>query len=36
MVGSQENLLIITVGPKIYAISSITSDTKFVKILFTV
>ena len=29
-------LLIFTVGPKIGAISSLTSDTKFVKILFSV
>ena len=36
MVGFEENLLIFTVGPKIGAISSITSDTKFKKILFSV
>ena len=30
MVGSYENLLILTVGPDIYVISSITSDIKCV------
>ena len=35
-VGSLENLIIFTVGPEIGAIGSIPSNTKYVKLLFSV